>query len=226
MTLRPPYNLGTRSGHRIDTEPAAEPVTLTEVKEQLNITGTDNDDFLTDCISQARQMLENKYNLALITQTWELTLDGWPQTSEKWWDGVRQLPTTELYNSGAPTHLALPRYPLQSVSTITTYAEDDTSTAVTVATVFFSDTASYPGRLVLRTGQSWPTYTRLANGLEIKYIAGFGDAGSDVPITIRRAVINLIGYLFSKRGDGCSTEDALKNSGAASLIGEYVRKRL
>ena len=63
------------SSYQITTEPATEPLTLTEAKEHLRVDGTDEDTLITSIITVARKLCENYTNRAFITQTWTQTED-------------------------------------------------------------------------------------------------------------------------------------------------------
>ena len=148
----------------LTTDSVVLPVSLEEFKRHLRISDDDEDQFLRDCIWQATKWLEDFYSIAFLNQTWKLSLDSWPGYTEAWWDGVRQMATTELQN-GRPHAVVFPRYPLSSVTAVTTYDEDSNSTAVTVANVFDVDTQSKRGRLTLKRGATWPTATRAINAI-------------------------------------------------------------
>lgn len=227
MPLNPPVRLAQHAGHRVVTGPAAEPVTLAEMQALLRNPPSDENAFISLCITEARAVFETITNIACINQTWKLTLDRWPGGPEPWWDGTRELPVTELYTQrGAPRHVLLPKYPLSSVSSVTTYDTADASTSVTVNNVFFTDTASYPGRLCLRSGQVWPIALRDHNSIEIQYVAGFGSAESDVPAVLKRAIQQMAAYLYDNRGTGCSPEAIITGSGALQIAAEYVTVRI
>jgi len=217
MALRYPLRYSQYRGHTITTEPASEPVTATDVKNQLEIDSADTskDTQIELYITAARQMVEEYTGLALITQVWRLTLDHWPNDREEWWDGVRQGALNELRASGRAAQIMLPRYPLQSVDTITA-----DGAAVTIADVFIADTQQRPGRLVIKHGATWPTVIDNANGIQIDYTAGYGDAPTDVPAALRLAIIQMAAYMFEHRGD-CDTDNVMKMSGAKSLVGSY-----
>lgn len=227
MALRGPNLTQYQHSNRLTSAPAVEPLTLTLLKEQLRLTTADEDHYLTHLITDARKLLEDATGIAFITQSWRLSLDEWPYHTTAWWSGVRQMAISELYDAkNTRRHVELPRYPLQSITSVTTYDEADNSTAVSTSTVFYTDVASYPGRLCLRQGQVWPTALRMSNAIEILYVAGFGDAASDVPAPCVRAVAALTAYLYQHRGDGCSPAEALAKSGALELVSGYAEARL
>ena len=71
---------------RLAVAPATEPVSASEAKAHLRVTGSGDDTYIGALITAARQLAEQKCNRALITQTWDLVLDAWPC------DGVVQIP--------------------------------------------------------------------------------------------------------------------------------------
>lgn len=226
MSLRPVVRLTQHRANRLTAGPASEPIVLAAMREFLRDPPTEENDFIENCITEARAMFEAATGLACINQSWKMQLDHWPGGREPWWDGMREMPITELRTGGGPRHVIPPRYPLSSVTSIKTYDEADNETAVTVATVFFVDTESMPGRIALRPGQTWPIALRETNAVEINYIAGFGANAAAVPDTIKRAIKSLAGFLYENRGTGCSPQAALTGSGALQIAAEYVIVRI
>jgi uncharacterized phiE125 gp8 family phage protein len=54
-----------------------------------------------------------------------------------------------------------------------------------------------PARLILNRSVST---SRAINGIEIDFTAGFGDTGTDVPDTLKRAMLMHIAQMFAFRG--------------------------
>lgn len=179
------------------TSPAREPMTLAEAKDHLRVDGADDDALISELISAARRQAEESTRRALITQTWRLFLDRWLMKSSiarDWREGV-----TEGADIRAdPGSVEIPRPPLQQVASVKTYDESDAATTW-AASNYFVDTASQPGRLVRRTGASWPTPGRAANGIEIEFAAGYGDNPGDVPEALRQGMLLLVGHLYEHR---------------------------
>jgi len=221
VPLRASMKLHQMRGNRLVTGPAQEPVTRRELKAQLRITHTNEDDLLDDLIADARQELEDTTGLAFITQVWRLTLDHWPCADERWWDGVRQTAMSEVYAGRALGDLTIPRYPLVSVDSVTVYDEGGTPTTVTVADVFNVDTQRVRGRLTLQRGATWPVALRANNAIEIVYTAGYGADSTEVPAPLKRAVRQMAAYMYEHRGDGCEPKDAYTASGAAAVLTRY-----
>ena len=191
--MREPLRLTLAAG------PAKLPLSLNEVKDHLRIedSATSEDALLTGYLGAAVQACESFTGRALVTQTWTLFRDDWPAGSrDDWWDGVRELPVTAL--NQAARALELPKPPLQSVVHVKTYDDTDAATTYAVGN-YFMDTASEPGRIVLRTNAAAPAPSRAANGLEIQFTAGYGGDPGDVPEELRAGMLMLVAQLFEQR---------------------------
>lgn len=204
----------------VTTARATLPVSLNELKAQLNLGDvTDDDPLLVGYLSTAVEACEKYTGRATISTTYTLFRDDWPsdRRREPWWDGVREGAISELRASAR--NLELPRPPLQSVTHVKSY--DDSDNATTFATSnYFVDTVSEPGRVVLRNGSAAPSITRAANGLEVQFVAGYGDDPHDVPEQLRQGILMLATYLYEHRGE-CPVEEATGKSGAAGQWGQY-----
>ena len=221
MALRPKENRFQRRAHRLVTGPAVEPVELFEIKSHLRIDDTSEDEVLVDAICEARQMIEDYLNVAMINQSWRLTLDHWPGDRPSTYP-----PTLSSILSPGDRSVELPRFPLGSVTSVTTYDSASASTAVTVANVFDVDTYSTPGRLALQSGAVWPTAGRPTNAIDIEYVAGYGATKGAVPPLLRRAVRNVASFLYEHRGDCGSSVSVFQDAGAASIIDQYKLRKL
>lgn len=224
MALRPALDLYQYRGHVQTSAPAVEPVTAAELRTLLRESATGlPDGEANDFIAEAREMIEESTGLALITQSWRVAFDRWPGNGgDTWWDGTRQGAISELY--GGYGDVTLPRYPLQAVDTITVYDEDSNATSVTISSVFDVDVYRKPGRIGLKSGATWPIALRPTNGVEIVYTSGYGDAATDVPAALKRAVKQAAAYLYAHRGDDCCAADAI--SSVNSILEQYKVRRV
>jgi uncharacterized phiE125 gp8 family phage protein len=185
---------------KLITEPAVEPVSLEDMQEHLRVEtdGTNpDDDVITTLISVAREFVERFSNRALITQTWELALDAFPDCD----------------------YIALPYPPLQSVTSVKYYDTDETESTFS-SDDYQVDTYSEPGRIVLAYGEVWPSETlRTANGVIVRYIAGFGDAASDVQSRYKQAIKLVAAHLYENREDSMERALSTVPIGASELAG-------
>jgi uncharacterized phiE125 gp8 family phage protein len=163
---------------RLITAPAREPLDLElDVKPHLRVDFADDDNYINTLQTAVREYVEvTELSGSLISQTWELVLDTWP--------------TSPLY---------FPKPPLQSVTSIT-YTDIDGGSAVVSSSAYLVDADSWPGRLVLRDGQSWPSVTlQEIGGVVIRFVAGYGSAVEDVPAPIRQAMLLILSDWYENR---------------------------
>jgi len=204
-------------GLRRTTDPAVEPVLFADIHpDHLRLTGEHERGYVESLISMAREEAEAYMHRALIEQSWTLTLDVWPGGSRDWWDEIHR-PTDTPSN----LYLELPYPPLISVTSIDTYDTADVVTPITVADYFVTDTNSEPGRLVLRSGQTWPIDTRRGARIKVIYKAGYGLAGANVPVGIRHGIKLHVAWMYEHRGDGAQTMESIYASGAAARYSGY-----
>lgn len=222
MSLRTPLKYNQYRGNVQTSAPATTPVSTTELETWLKIPAGDETSNLTLMIESAVSQVEKYLGCCLITQSFQLTLDKWPMQQEPWWDGVRDAHINVLSAEGRAANVEIPRWPLQSIDSMTV-----DSSAVTTTDYFIVDTQQYYGRLVLKQGKTFPPIDTLsANAIEIVYTSGFGASGSDVPADLRMAVLQMAAYMFEHRGDGCSAAKAFEESGAKDLCNMYRIGRL
>ena len=179
---------------KLVTAPATEPVTLTEAKAHLRVTGTDEDTLITSLIVTARQAAEEFTRRAFITQTWDYALDAaglgvCAAYGEGWAEGIDAVSLKDA--------IEIPRPPLISVTSVKSYSTGNVE-AVFSSSNYFVDTLSEPGRIALNLGQVWPTDLRAANALIVRFVAGYG-AASTVPQQIKDAILRHVAHLFENR---------------------------
>lgn len=192
--------------HRLDlvTAPTIQPITVDDVKGHLRITEVDDyeSDVLTNLIKVATSSAESFTGRSFITQTWKMFIDKFPtKRSGKWWDGTKELPITDVVGTD---NFELPKAPLQSVTHIKTYDDSDVATTFSSASYYvsaYSGDFAEPGKITLRSGNSWPLHERLADGIEIQFVCGYGDAASDIPWQIKQALLHEIAHLYEHRTD-------------------------
>lgn len=178
------------------TAPAVEPVSIAEAKAHLRVDSTDEDTLIEGLVAAAVSHLDGQGVLgrAMITQSW----------------------ATWVRNS--PGVVTLPVGPFQSLTSVEYY---DSENALQT-----SDVANYEVRLAgdfvtvqPKSGFAWPGAYSRPDAIKITYVAGYGDAASDVPQSIRQAILLLVGHWYENRE--AVTEGAFKELPMAvdALIG-------
>ncbi len=180
--------------------PAAEPVGLAEAKEFLRIAGTGEDSLVAGLIASARARIEEAVGLALISRTLRVTLDGWP---------------TALNSRRRMTLPVRPAGSLVAVRIVRQGVPED-------LTAQFVLTPGRAARLSWISGHL--PWTGPGKVIEIDYVAGLGEAASDVAESLRLAVKLLVAHTYQSRGfDG---RGDLLPADVAALVAPWRRVRL
>lgn len=207
------------------TSPAEEPITTAEAKTHLRITTSDDDTYIGNLITAAREKGELYTGMAFITQTWKMFMDDFPfQTKDLWWSGVREA-SINIFNQR--DYFEIPLFPLQSITHIITYADDDTSSTMSASLYYvsaYSGLRARRGRVTLRENGVWPSPSRTEDGVEVQFVAGFGLSAS-VPYQIKQALLEEVAYLYENRGS-CSGSDGISSDSAKKLLGPFKSMRL
>jgi uncharacterized phiE125 gp8 family phage protein len=151
--------------------PAETPVSLTEAKAQLGVTGSGSDTLITALIAAATERLDGWAGVlgrALVTQTWAQTFP--------------RFPACEV--------IGLALAPVQSVTSIAYYDADNAAQTLSASVYTLLDDEIGPF-VTLQADQSWPgTYAR-EDAVTVTYVAGYGAAAA-VPAPIRQAIILMV----------------------------------
>ena len=178
--------------------PSVEPVTTATQKTWMRVDGTDEDTLRGNLASSARALFEDSTNRQLITATWQLKLTNWPQGE-----------------------IVLPVSPLQSVSSIT-YVDADGATQTWAASDYTVYTASTPGRVRPAYDKDWPSDSRGGhNEITITFVAGYGDAASDVPDGILTCIHLIAASWFENREAAQPVALTMLPMAVVSLIQQY-----
>ena len=163
------------------TAPTIYPVSLSEAKDQLRVSGTDDEDALIDLyIEAATEWYEGQTSRATYEQTLEHILGVFP----------------------ASDTIFLPRAtPLQSITSLK-YKDSDGTETTWAAGNYIANTDSIPGALTRAYGISWPSFTPYpVSPIRIRYVAGMTSTSpiSEAPAALKIPIMLLIGGLFENR---------------------------
>ena len=168
-----PYRSLTRH-----TPPAVEPVSLSEAKAHCRIDSDADDAYVASLISVAREYIEERLDLTLITTVWQARYDVFPL-----WE------------------LLLPRPPMQPQTVTVTYRTEagESVTMTSAANAFQADHLTTPGRIYPLYNGVWPAVRGDENSVMVQWTAGYGASGMAVPSTIRHAILLLVGHWHATR---------------------------
>jgi uncharacterized phiE125 gp8 family phage protein len=141
-------------GLTLITPPDGEPVVATEAIDHLRLEAdTEEDALIASLVTSAREIIETQTGRALITQTWELTLDRFPCGTVGY--GASWVRTTQIQ---------LPKPPIQSVTSVK-YIDTDGVLQTLASTEYTVDTTSMRGRIVPAWGKVWPSTRDVINAV-------------------------------------------------------------
>lgn len=150
--------------YKIVTPPSSLPVSVADMKTHLRETSSSLDALIQDYIESAVQLFEQRANIAIMPQTWKLTLN-----SEEVVERI------EIY-----------KYPILGFSSITYFDGDNTSQSLTNSQ---DDYISYidgrPGSLIF---DSVPTVYDRDNAMTIQFLAGYETVPNDILLAIKMLV--------------------------------------
>ena len=181
-------------------EPAGEPVTLAQAKEWLRVDNSNEDSLITSLIEAARQRVEEFTRRALITQTFEYSLDQFP-TGGRVISGMFRSDGRVISQIrggfDCSREIQIPKPPLVSVESLKYYDTDGVLQTLSTA-AYRVDTAAQPGRIVLDDDYDWPDVDVRPNAVVIAYTAGYGKP-SEVPQALRIAINFMLAHWYSNR---------------------------
>lgn len=172
--VRKPYQL------KLITAPASEPVDVTAAKLAARIDIDDDDTLVEAYIQTAREWCEQyQKERAYFTQTWELSYDRYPVFP-----------------------IEIPKYPVQSITSIKYFVEDGTSTGAEntwASSNYFVDLDSIPARISLSEVGNLPIDDLVPlGGFKIRFVAGESSV-DDIPETIKTAIKLTVAHLYENR---------------------------
>lgn len=157
--------------------PATTPITLAEVKEQLRVEGSDDDTLLTRLIDVAVAYTDVKGAL------------GQAMIAQKWGQWV---------NSTPPQTVSLILGPVTGVTAVKYYDTDGVLQTDTLSNYQVTGT-EFATTIGPKSGFNWPVTQDRSDAIRIEYEIGYGETTTDVPQTIRHALMLLVGHWYDNR---------------------------
>ena len=200
------------AGISVTTQPTTEPVSLQEVKQYLRVEDNTDERVIRPFIQATRMAAEEHIGRALVSQTLTLFIDAYDDTNDPLWEGTRTGPYLNYYKN----YIQLPKPPLVSVSSVSTFDDSDNETTM-AASRYYVDNVREPGRVVLRQGETFPTALRVANAIKVVYVAGYTNAHS-VPEPVRMGMLQHIAFLYEQRGDMMEPQQSMMLPPAIKML--------
>lgn len=175
------------------TAPELEPVTLADARSFLRIDTSADDEILQKLLTTAREMVETRTGLALITQSWQLKIARWPRSGR----------------------LALYRFPVQMIEKVT--ARDSALNLIEIdPSEMHLQLANRPHRLCFaKRGNSSDIID-----ITVDFTAGFGSTPDKVPEALKQAILVLCGNLYENRiFADCASNSSLFPPACERLMG-------
>ena len=165
------------------TQPAVEPVTLSEAKAHLRVDTTADDAYIGSLISAAREWCEQYLDRSLVHTQWVMRFDKFPP------DGTMdiELPRPPMATAGTATAVAL------------TFTYENGTTATYSTASYRVDRDGVPGTVKTLYGQTWPPHLQDDNAISVTWWGGYGASGTSVPAAIRHAMLMLVGFWYENR---------------------------
>ena len=173
---------------------------IADVRRALLIDHADWDDELTPLVAAATAYLDGwtgRLGRCLITQTWAQPFGRWSQ--------VMRLP-----------------FPAQSIASVTYWA-DEVETTLPPASYRLHTDARGP-YLAWVDGAGWPSHDTRDDAIAVTFVAGFGDAATDVPQPIRQAATMLVAHWFRNREAATEAKLEALPLGAQALLAGFTRR--
>lgn len=139
---------------------------------------TDDANYIEELVPAAFEMVERDCQRAIVSRNWVLKMDSFPSDE---------------------IELRMP--PVSTVVSIT-YVDSDGDSQTLSSSVYETDLASAPARIVLGEGQSWPEAACVPNAVTVTFTAGYADG--DLPFTLKQACLLAAGSLYYR----CDPSDA------------------
>lgn len=162
------------TGLTLVTAPSVEPALKATAKAFMRITIADDDDLIDSLIVGARRFAESFTRRQLITASWKQTF--------------RSLPAV----------VTVRKPPLQSITHLK-YVDTGGDEQTFDSSYYLVDTDSEPGRVAEAYGYSWPDTRDQMAAIRLTFVAGYGDATTDLPQDIIDAVLLHVSIHYEQR---------------------------
>ena len=181
--------------HVVVTPPAADPITLSDVKEHCKTIGSLDDTALTAYLKASIGNIQDRCGVKLITQTVKLL--------GSCWGDLCRLPISPLISVASVKYL------------------DENEAEQTFSNTNYDVIIGRTPSIVLKVGKTWPAHAARPDAIRVQGDFGFGNTGAAVPDAIKLAMYLLIGGWNENRESVGSNQLAAVPNGVDTLLADY-----
>jgi len=175
-------------GLKLISPPATYPISVADIKQQLKVDFTDDDDMIEALLKGAIAFCEKSTGRALIDQTWDYYVDAFPV--------------------GA---IYIPRPPLIEVVGVF-YTDAAGAEQEFAAASYLVDSASIKARVSLAYSAAWPSVQSVANAVRIRFRAGYLNTDSPPVANVPDDIITAIILRMKADYDDAPSADKLRST--------------
>tara|TARA_R100000329_G_scaffold146597_1_gene133261 strand:- start:654 stop:1313 length:660 start_codon:yes stop_codon:yes gene_type:complete len=192
------------------TTSGTEILTTSEAKTHLRVTHSAEDTYIATLIKVAQQYAEKYCGGSFTESTYEMTMEAWNDVfvSNATLGTTSNLLKSYTYPVGgyySPytglAQIVLPKAPVSSVTHIKYYDSNNSLQTWSDTNYNLVKPENQKGFVELVDGKDFPSLFNRADAIKITFVSGYGSSASDVPETIKQAVLLIIGSLYEKRED-------------------------
>jgi uncharacterized phiE125 gp8 family phage protein len=175
---RQPDNGWDKAGLVRTAAPDAKPVSLAQAKKQCRIDFADDDDLVQGLLDAAIAQVDGPSGagIALITQSWRLSLDRWPRPS-----------------------IVVPLGPVQTIDSLQYIPFGATALTTLDPSGYAYDLDAEIVRIRPDPTMGWPQLQPGPGAIKIAFTCGYGDNQTSVPVDIQQAILLLVSHWYEHR---------------------------
>jgi uncharacterized phiE125 gp8 family phage protein len=160
---------------RLITPPVEMAVTLDAARDAARVNGNDLDEMIEIQVRAITEDAEHLTGRAFITQTWRVTLNGFPSA------------------------IRLPAPPVSAVSSVKYWDVDGVEQTLDLSD-YMVDAVSEPGLIVPAPGRAWPSTASRINAVTVDVVCGYGPTDATTPASVKAYILAKVQEFFAPAG--------------------------